>query len=234
MTSRSTYNKPVRSVTEESIAKEAADPGSLPAAESIVFLKGPPADSHIPAPPAGFKPPSGTLYRGVTPKTSHLAALPDVVDELNRSTDFDQIFGKTAPPLKVLKEAFGAAAGWSLQRAQMRAWDLYCRTQEGLAWREARKMMDRMAPAFELATTTDSTVASQYPGFARLFDASKQIAKKGAATRKANDALLAEGETPVKGVVGKKRKKADDQAIIDAAQAQEKAPPATTNGSTPS
>ncbi len=122
----------------------------------------PPAQANIPAAPPGFVPMNGKDFFGVTPRTVHMAALPDVIDELVRSDDFAEVFGKTAPPRDLTLEIVQAAFLWSRQRAQMREWDLYCRTQEGLAWRELRALMRRVAPAYESATTTDSTVSARY------------------------------------------------------------------------
>ena len=174
---------------------------------TIVVHRVPPADAKIPMPPAGFVPTNAGEYRGVTPRKAELAVLPDVLEELNRFTDFAEVFGKTTPPIALVRQLFDAATGWSSMRAKASAWDLYCKTQEGLAWRDARALMDRMRPAFELAVTTDATVATRNPGLARLLSAAKTTAQKGAATRKANKALVQEGKAATHGKAAQRRKK---------------------------
>jgi hypothetical protein len=168
----------------------------------------PPSDANIPTVPSGFVPTPGNDFRGVTPKTAHKAALPDVIEELARFDDFAEVFGKTTPPHALTQEVVQAAYAWTEQRARMRAWDLYCRTQEGLAWRELRAVMRRLAAAYDLAATTDSTIASRYPGFARLLRASREISKKSVETRKANARLLLEGLPAYRGQAGQRRRKA--------------------------
>ena len=178
----------------------------------------PPPDANIPVAPSGFVPTLGAEFRGVPPKTAHMAALPDVLEELDRFDDFAAVFGKTTPPLALTLQVARAAFAWSHQRARMRAWDAYCRTQEGLAWRELRAIMNRLAPAYGLAVTTDSTVASRYPGFARLLGASRAISRKGVETRRANAKLMLEGRAPFKGGVGKQRRKARERALLEGAR----------------
>jgi hypothetical protein len=143
-----------------------------------------------------------------------MAALPDVIEELLRFDDFAEVFGKTAPPYALTLEILRVAFAWSQQRAQMRAWDLYCRTQEGLAWRELRAVMSRLAPAFHLAVATDSTVATRFPGFERLLTASRLIAQKGTDTRRANARLKAAGKAPFKGRAGELRRRAAQKALV--------------------
>jgi hypothetical protein len=173
----------------------------------------PPPDANIPAVPSGFVPALGDEFRGVPPKTAHMAALPDVLEELDRFDDFAAVFGKTTPPHALTLQVVQAAFAWSGQRARMRAWDAYCRTQEGLAWRDLRAIMNRLGSAYDLAVRTDSTIASRYPGFARLLGASRDISRRGVETRRANAKLLLEGRDPFKGSVGKLRRKARERAL---------------------
>jgi hypothetical protein len=221
-----TTKRTAKPSTTTAATNEAA-PATTTDASSVVFVQQPPKDAKIPTPPAGFVPTAGTDSRGLLPKKAHMAAIPDALSELDRFTDFTQVFGMTAPPLAYTKQTLSAAGNWSLQRAQLRSWDLYCRTQEGMAWRGARQLIDRMAPAFALATATDSTVAQRYPGFARLFSASKQIAQKGVATRKANAKLKAEGKTPTKGFAAKAKQKQTAKSLLEAAQTPPTSPPAS-------
>jgi hypothetical protein len=151
----------------------------------------PPASANIPAPPQGFVPTNGSDYRGLLPKKTELAVLPDAVAELKRFTDFAATFGKTVPSLPVVLGTFDSAQQWSSMRAKSAEWDLYCRTQEGLAWKDARGLIATMKPAFQMATSADATIASDNPSIARLLAANSTIARRGAATRKANRQLAA-------------------------------------------
>jgi hypothetical protein len=203
---KNSSKKPVTVTTAKSKIATAS-PESPPAdGSSVIFVQQPPKDANIPSAPSGFVATPGTDNRGLQPKKAHLAAMPDALDELDRFTDYDKVFGMTAPPLENTKQTLGAAGGWSSQRAQMRSWDLYCRTQEGLAWREARGLIDRMS--------------QRYPGLARLFGASKQIAQRAASTRKANKDLKAQGKEPTKGNAAKKKQKQAEKALLAAANAQ--------------
>jgi hypothetical protein len=145
----------------------------------------PPADAHIPAPPPGFVPTNGTDYRGLVPRKAELAVLPDVVAELGKFADYGLVFGKLLPPLPVVIDILNAAEQWSSMRAQSSQWDLYCRTQEGLAWEEVRPLLGKMRPAFTLAVSADAMVAKQNPQLARLLGVASNISKRGVASRKA-------------------------------------------------
>jgi hypothetical protein len=161
------------------------------------LIKLPPPTANIPAPPQGFVPTHGSDYRGLLPKKTELAVLPDAIDELNQFTDFAQVFGKTIPTLVVVLATLEAAQQWSSMRAKTSEWDLFCRTQEGLAWKNARALFSTLRPAFNLASGVDSAVSTQNPSLTRLLAAATTIAQRGAATRKAKRKLAAEGKAPV-------------------------------------
>ena len=57
----------------------------------------PPPSVTIPSPPAGFVPSNPKDYRGFRPKSAELAVVPDAVMELQAFSDYDTVFGKTAP-----------------------------------------------------------------------------------------------------------------------------------------
>jgi hypothetical protein len=133
--------------------------------------------------------------------------MPDVVAELRGSADFAQIFGKTVPPLATVLQMLDATEQWSSMRAKSSEWDLFCRTQEGLAWKDTRALFASMKPAFDLAVSVDKTIATKYPSLARLMAACSTISKRAAATKKANQKLEAEGKPPTKGVKAKKAAK---------------------------
>ena len=205
------------SVMSAATVTSTATPAASIAAPANSLIRLPPADANIPAPPQGFVPTNGTDYRGLLPKKTELAVLADAVGELKRFTDFAQAFGKTMPSLPVVLGTLDAAEQWSSMRAKSTAWDLFCRTQEGLAWKDAREIIASMKPAFNMATSVDSTIATQNPSIARLLTAATTIAQRSAATRKANRLLVQEGKPPTKGKVGKKAKKAAEAAGASAA-----------------
>jgi hypothetical protein len=192
-----------------------ATPAPAPAPATSV-MKLPPASANIPAPPQGFVPTNGADYRGLLPKKTELAVLPDAVGELKRFTNFSQAFGKTMPPLAVVLATLDAAEQWSSMRAKSTEWDLFSRTQEGLAWKDARDLIATMRPAFNMATSVDSTIATENPSITRLLDAATAIAQRAAATRKANRLLKQQGKLPTAGKVGKKVKKAAEAATAAA------------------
>ena len=210
---------------------------------ALVFLSPPPANAQIPVPPPGSATPGGTHYTAFMPKALELAALPAALSDLKKCTNFAQLFGATALPYAQVLQAFDVGNQWTTMRGQTAAWDSYCRTQEGIAWKTIRVMMDRLRAAFNLAVQGDATVASTMPGLAELLGAKKAIAQKAAATKKANKAAVAKGEAPVHGTVGKKRLKAAQKAALENAKppaaapanapvapVAPQAPPAASNG----
>ena len=128
---------------QPSAPSAAAVAAAANATPNIVLVQLPPADANIPVPPKGFVPTLGTDYRGIVPKKAEMAVLPQVLQELGRFANWTQVFGTTAPPLPSLQQTLNAALEWSLMRNSTDAWDLYSRTMEGIAWTEARAMMDR-------------------------------------------------------------------------------------------
>ena len=185
----------------------------------LVFLPPPPLDAKIPVPPSGAATPNGGNYRSFVPRATELAALPAAVDDLKRFTSFAQVFGVTGLQYTQVLQAFTVGNQWSTMRKETAAWDAFCATQEGIAWATIRALMDRMRPVFEIAAVGDQALASTFPSFAALFSAKKAIAQKAVATKRLNKAAVARGEAPIHGVVGKRRLKAANRAILAAAKA---------------
>ena len=194
-------------------------PTPTSAGSALVFLSPPPANAQIPIPPPGSTTPNGTHYTAFLPKAIELAALPSALDDLKKCTNFPQLFGATALPYAQVVQAFDVGNQWTTMRGQTAAWDAFCRTQEGIAWKTIRVMMDRLRAAFDLAVKGDATVASTMPGLAELLGARKAIAQKASATKKANKAAVAKGEAPVHGAVGKKRLRSAEKAALAKAKA---------------
>jgi hypothetical protein len=181
---------------------------SASASAAPIVVKPPPADANIPSVPEGAEPTNGTDYRGIVPKKSELAVLGDVVTELENSTEFSALFGRTMPSVAYIIQVFTAANQWSVMRNKTDAWDLFARTQEGLTWLTARGLMTRMKPVFEATASANADVAIQFPSLGLLLGAAKVIAKRGATTRKGNAKSKANGETPGKGAVAKEVREA--------------------------
>jgi hypothetical protein len=164
-------------------------------------------------------PDATTSYRGVTPSSSELIALPTAVRNLRSFTDYAQIIGATAPPYEEVLQFFVVVSQWSTMRIAASAWDAYCREQEGMGWMTMRTLMDRLRPAFLLAAKTNPSVMTKYSGLATFLGAKKAIASKGVATKKANKESKAKGEPQTHGKVGKAKQRAAAKAAL-AAQLQ--------------
>jgi hypothetical protein len=190
--------------TKASHKNTSATNASSTSATALVVVKPPPADANIPSVPEGTEPTNGTDYRGLLPKKTELAVLGDVVTELENSTEFTALFGRTMPSVAFIIQVLTAANQWSMMRNKTDAWDLYARTQEGLTWVNARALMTKMKPVFEATASANADVATQFPSLGILLGAAKVIAKRGVATRKGNAKSKAKGEAPTKGAVAKK------------------------------
>ena len=209
--------------------KDAAEqpPAEEPNTATKAIYKVPPATMNIPSPPAGFVPTNGDDYRGVMPKKSELVVLDDVVTELQNSTDFTAIFGRTLPSVAIIIGLFNGGAQWSSARAKASAFDAYCRAQEGLVWIDLRNLIAKIKPVFEQAVSSDSSLAGEFPALGRLLGAQSAIAQRGVATRKANKAAAARGEPVVRGKAAKAKTKAAEKAALAAQNAAKAANAAT-------
>ncbi len=205
--------------TSTPAASTAAVSTPPPVQSGVVLIQPPPDKDIIPVPPDGFTATNGAEYRGVLPKTTQLAVLSGVVQELGRFSDYASVLGRTAPPLESILQSFGAANQWSLMRVRTIAWEEYCLQQEGLAWVDIRRLMAKLQPLFELASASDASIGTRFPMMVKLFNAQRVIAKKAVATRKANRKAIAEGKPPVKGKVGARRQRMAQRAALIAAEA---------------
>jgi hypothetical protein len=184
-----------------------------------LYLAPPPANALIPQPPKDFVPDAETSYRGLSPSSSELIALPRAVSNLQGFSDYAQIIGATAPPYEEVLQFFEVVSQWSAMRTASTAWDAYCREQEGMGWATMRALMDRLRPAFLLAAKTNRSVMTKYSGLATFLGARSASASKAAATKKANKESKAKGEPQTHGKVGKASKRAAEKAAL-AAQLQ--------------
>jgi hypothetical protein len=196
--------------------------------DSVSPFKMPP-EVDVPAPPAGFVATSGAEYRGVCPKTTELVVVGDAIHEVATCADLAGTFGRSMPSAGNLVGALTAAAAWSTIRAKSLAYDEYCRTQEGLAWVAARKLLTKAQPIVLHAAATDPTVAAEFPSLVQFLSVPHVAAQRAAATRRANQEAAAKGETPTRG----RRAKALLRAAERSALAAQTAKSPTSNASPP-
>lgn len=202
-------------------APAAAETQSNPSAPAPVTVNQapPPADAHIPSPPAGYTPSGNSIFLGVLPRLIELGALRGAVDDLKAFSDYDAIFGNIAPPLAELVEALDLADQWSTMRKSTQVWDDYAQMEEGIAWATARPLLVKLQAAFLLLAVRNPSLRSRFPSLTTLLTAKQAIARKGVATKALNRQAKAEGKPPIHGKAGKRRKKAADKAIVAAATA---------------
>jgi hypothetical protein len=139
--------------------------------------------THCPAPPSDFIPVSRLAYRGTAPVVDELAVMQGSVAEIQRFEDYVGVFGRTAPSAPVVAQAFNAAAQWSNERRVAEAWLDYVMTQEGIAWKGTRSLLDDLKAAFTLAASRDGGLEATNPHLTRLFAVRAEIGKRAAATR---------------------------------------------------
>jgi hypothetical protein len=195
-------------------------PAATPAVSTptISFIAMPP-DANIPSTPTGWVAGPAEDYRGSQPRAAELTNLEGAITDLQRFTNFTQVFGNTVPPPDQIIQLLQAGGAWSAMRVATAEWDGYAQAQEGLAWVAIRLVMAALRSAFDLALQANGSLATMYPSLTSLLTAQKVIARKGASTRAANKAAEAKGETPSHGKVGKARMKAAAKAALKATTA---------------
>jgi hypothetical protein len=187
------HDKLPKPATETAATKAATDAGAV--------HRLPPAGAKIPAVPAGFVPTNGSDYFRLLPKRAEREAIARAVAELRASSELQARLGTMIPPVEDIAAVFEAAEKWSTMRAQASEWDLYCRTHEGLAWKNARAMMARVKPPFNLAVQLDNELGLTFRGLKQLLNTASEIAHRAVATKRE-----------------KKRKKAEEEAAARAAK----------------
>ena len=98
-----------------------------------------------------------------------------------------------------LTQRISVAYDWTLLLSQTAAGYKYAKSQQA-AWRDARVLVDALKPPFDLASTANPAMLSQYPAIARLLGAKSVVAMRAATSRA-------------------KKVKADTQTALDAARA---------------
>jgi hypothetical protein len=145
----------------------------------------------LPSVPSGFVPANPADFRGYRPMASEIAAIPDAVDELQAFADYSAVFGITAPPASQLAGLLAVAAQWTSVLSDTTAWLAYVKSEEGMAWKDALLLVEKMKPAFQLASAANPALLTGYPALARLLGASQLVAKRALATKKRTKAAAA-------------------------------------------
>lgn len=122
---------------------------------------------------------------------SEIAAVPDAIDELQAFADHGSVFGITAPPASQLAALLSVAAQWTSVLSDTTAWLTYVKSEEGMAWKDALLLVEKMKLAFQLASAANPALLTGYPALARLLGASQVVAKRAVATKKRAKAAAA-------------------------------------------
>jgi hypothetical protein len=170
----------------------AATPG---ATGSGVAVRSPPQVA-IPPVPAGFVPVPLASLRGFRPMATEVKAVSAAVTELQGMTDYGAIFGITAPPVDQVIQLLQVAEQWTELLAASSAWEAYVKSEEGVAWKDALQVVEKLKTPFQLATTANPALSARLPELAKLLGASKAAAKKGSSTKSKNQATA---DTPPAG-----------------------------------
>jgi hypothetical protein len=237
-TTTETESTPMTTSIPATIAATTSTPASTPTPALITapvtalpYIKAPPPIT-LPPVPAGVVTAPPAQLRAQLPRKQELEAMPGVEIELDRFSDFDAVFGKTAPSQAEVDQTLTSAFQWSTLRIALSAWERYAQAQEVSAWLSARAIIARLAPAFALAVKTDASIGVNYPSLGQLFGVRASIAKRGVASRAANKKQKDAGLPEYKGGAGKQRKKAAARAALAAQAAAGGEPSAPSVGAT--
>ena len=145
-----------------------------------------PPQVTIPAVPAGFVPANPADLRGFRALASQVAAIPGAIAELQGFANYTTVFGITAPDVTQLTQRLSVGSEWTTLLSQTAAWYNYTKSQQGTAWKDAMLLLDTLKSPFDLASTANPALLSQYPAIARLLGAKTVVAKRAASSRARN------------------------------------------------
>ena len=145
----------------------------------------------LPKVPREFTPENLARYRGYFPKQGQLAAMQAAATDLESFTDAKEVLGAAAPPLPLLLEYLQDTMQWAEHRRLAEKYLEYARNMEARNWKWASKILRELDTVLQAVAAQNSQVAVDHPGITRLLDATKEIGKAGAATRKKNRAAKA-------------------------------------------
>ena len=157
--------------------------GSSSGTASTDFPVNSPPLVQVPPVPAGFVPVNPLDLRGFRPMQSELASVPDALLELSNFANYTGIFGITAPPANQVSQRLTVAAQWTSLFSASTDWYTYVKSQEGMAWKDALELVEKLKAPFQLATASNPALLSQYPALARMLGAQKVVAKRAVSTR---------------------------------------------------
>ena len=142
-----------------------------PGATGVVFPVSAPPQVTLPSVPNGFVPVSGADTLGFRVLASQAAAVPDAIAELEGFANYTAVFGITAPDVGQLTQRLSVAFQWTTLLSQTAAWYKYSKSEYLMAWKDALLLVDSLKAPFDLASTANPALLSQYPGIARLLGA---------------------------------------------------------------
>ena len=160
--------------------------GSSSGTTSTDFPVNSPPVVQVPPVPAGFVPVNALDLRGFRPMQSELASVPDAILELSNFANYTGIFGITAPPSSQVSQRLTVAAQWTSLYSASTAWFTYVKSQEGMAWKDALELVEKLKAPFQLASASNPALLSKYPALARMLGAQKVVAKRAVSARVKN------------------------------------------------
>jgi len=163
---------------------------------------GAPPDVQIPPVPAGFVPVNPLDLKGFRPMASEIAVVSDAVLELQNFTNYAAVFGMTAPDQTMLVQLLDIAAQWTALLTASTNWEIYVKSESGLAWKDALVQMEALKAPFQLAVTRTPSLMMQYPALGRFLGAKKVVAKRAASARAKNKKAKAAHAPPATGTGG--------------------------------
>jgi hypothetical protein len=136
-----------------------------------------------PGTPKDFTPSTTKSRVRVQPAEDLVTAAPAAAKELASSTTYATDFTAKAPDPQTLATNLAFSAAWSAEYAKAEAWFEYVKEQTRIAWRQTNPQLDKLGGAFKYVRGEDTTITTQYPSTAKLYDVRREPAVKGAAVK---------------------------------------------------
>jgi hypothetical protein len=126
-----------------------------------------------------------TAGRLLKPFAAQETSAPSVVKELHASSTYTEDLGADAPDRDDVADLVEAAAAWSNEAKNAKAWATYAQQQKELAWNAAIAMTNKLKGEFDHAVKNHPDVALSYPSLSAYFGARTASAARGSATKRA-------------------------------------------------
>jgi hypothetical protein len=123
--------------------------------------------------------------RGSRPRRAQIAVAAAVATELAESGTYVEDFGARAPAAAQIAFVVANAAKWRDTWHAAKAFFEYASEQRARWEDDASAHMNALKPMFDYATSRDVRVADRYAATTKYLGATKAIAERGAASRKA-------------------------------------------------